>query len=327
MKFQKSPFPLFAIITTAAVAFSIFLLNTQDKAPTASEVTTRSLLFVYEGENAELEPIGDSGTEFTLSVPIASKESRVTWFTDRPNRDAGHMSYENFVKLFYSNVNDGFKIDPPNVAIQLEGTTLIAEMTEPKIISGTNNAESIIAAFTLVSGSAKDEMVSEKSFIASHVSKSDDVKSIGSTRTLDRVSIFVDDVGMTTIDKIMSGPITNTSITRVDRNEIYFPPLYYYNGDFPFSLPDRSKILGANSCEVFVNGNGIGYQIFYNGNPASGNSLKNAFSASGNSLKLQIIYNEAQPVDQGDPPKYKGDPPTYENYTFTLQCKDLLVDE
>ncbi|CAB4333823.1 MAG: hypothetical protein F2839_02155 [Actinobacteria bacterium] len=203
MKSQKLLFPLLAIIAvTAAVAFSIFLFNAEDKAPTASEVTNKSLLFVYEGENAELELVGDSGTEFTLAVPIASKDSHLTWFTDRPNRDAGTMSYESFVELFYSDVNDSFKIDPPNVAIQIEGITLIAEMTKPEIIRGVNNADLIIANFTLVPGSAKEEIDNEKSFIASHVSRSQDVKSIVASRTFERVSVFVDNFAYTS-------PLTN----------------------------------------------------------------------------------------------------------------------
>lgn len=310
MKFQKLLFPLFAVITiTAAVAFSIVLLNPEDKAPTASEVTTKSLLFVYEGENAELEPIGDSGTEFTLSLPIASKESRVTWFTDRPNRDAGHMSYENFVNLFYSNVNDSFKIDPPNVAIQLEGTTLIAEMTEPKIITGTNNAESIIATFTLVTGSAKDEMDSEKSFIASHVSKSDDVKSIGATRKLDRVSVFVDDFVMTTIDKITSGPIMNTYTTYEPSGVKGYQGFYHYHGDFPFALPNGAEIMQGNMCQILVNGKL---------NEASGGGMM--LRGKGNLIKdVNVDYLDAQPRDWSSPP-------TYENYTWTLQCADMQVN-
>lgn len=310
MKFQKLLFPLFAIITiTAAVAISIFLLNTEDKAPKASEVTTRSLLFVYEGENAELEPIGGSGTEFTLSVPIASKESKVTWFTDRPNRDAGHMSYENFVKLYYSNAKDSFKIDPPNVAIQLGSTTLIAEMTEPKIITGTNNAESIIATFTLVSGSAKDEMVSEKSFIASHVSRSGQVKSIGGARTIERVSIFVDDMFQTTLKNITSKPITNTYEVMEPYGPEYNKSLWLY-GDFPFDLPKGLFIAPGfqEGCQ----------DIMINGEDTFNDSML-WIEGSGNMMENVGVYY--QPAD----PNFYQPPASYTSVTWTLFCEELEV--
>jgi hypothetical protein len=310
MKSQKLLFPLLAIITvTAAVAFSIFLFNAEDKAPTASEVTKKSLLFVYDGENAELVPVGDSGTEFTLSVPIASKESKITWFTDRPNRDAGHMSYENFVKLFYSKTNDSFQVDPPNVAIQIGGTTLIAEMTKPEIVSGANNAESIIANFTLVSGSAKEEMDSEKSYISSHVSRSNEVKSIGSARTLERVSVFVDDMAMVTLNNITSKPIINTYYTSDPPLVAGYPPWYYLNGDFPFVLPLDAEIMNG-MCQVYVNGQENPYEWFMV--PLDGEGY----------LITDVLVDDlnAQPVS-------KSAPPTYENYTYTLQCDELQVLE
>jgi len=195
VKSQKLLFLIFAIITvTAAVMLSIFLLNAEEKTPTASEATKKSLLFVYDGENAELKPVGDSGTEFTLSVPIASDDSHVTWFTDRPNRDAGTISYESFVKLFDSDANDSFKVDPPNVAIQIGSETLIAVMTKPRLITGAKNERSLVANFVLVSVADKRAIESETSFIKSHVSRSYGVESVVNARTLKRVSVFVDNV-------------------------------------------------------------------------------------------------------------------------------------
>jgi hypothetical protein len=195
VKSQKLLFLIFAIITvTAAVMLSIFLLNAEEKTPTASEATKKSLLFVYDGENAELKPVGDSGTEFTLSVPIASDDSHVTWFTDRPNRDAGTISYESFVKLFDSDANDSFKVDPPNVAIQIGSETLIAVMTKPRLITGAKNERSLVANFVLVPVADKRAFESETSFIKSHVSRSYGVESVVNARTLKRVSVFVDNV-------------------------------------------------------------------------------------------------------------------------------------
>ena len=292
----------------AAILVSIFLFNAEDKEPTASELTKKSLLFVYEGENAELVPVGDSGAEFTLSVPIASKESQVTWFTDRPNRDAGHMSYENFVKLFYSKTNDSFQVDPPNVAIQIGGTTLIAEMTKPEIVSGANNAESIIANFTLVSGSAKEMIENEKSFISSHVSRSNEVESIGSARTIEQVSVFVDDMGMITVKNITSKPIINSYLHPDEGSQ---PTQYWLIGDFPFDLPRGLEVMMADGCIPIVDGEVQGYELNMSEATGSGNMLTD----------YPVWYEPAAGGATG------AEQPSYQNYTFTLTCSELQVME
>ncbi|MEX3008321.1 hypothetical protein [Hoeflea sp. TYP-13] len=52
------------------------------------------------------------------------------FFTDRPVRDAGHMTHEAFSKLWNDEEKDGFKADPPNAAIAIAGE----EATEPLVV-------------------------------------------------------------------------------------------------------------------------------------------------------------------------------------------------
>ena len=91
MKNNKFLLPLIALLVGASLASVLTFTLTRDSKSASSEP---SYLFAYEGNNAELTPIGDSETEFTLTVPIASESAKVSWFTDRPYRDAGHMTYK-----------------------------------------------------------------------------------------------------------------------------------------------------------------------------------------------------------------------------------------
>ena len=115
MKNSKLLLPLIALLVGASIASTLTFTLTRDSKSASSEP---SYLFVYEGKNAELTSIGDSKTEFTLTVPIASEDARVAWFTDRPYRAAGHITYSELAYKFTTNEEDSFKADPPNVAIQ-----------------------------------------------------------------------------------------------------------------------------------------------------------------------------------------------------------------
>lgn len=298
---KRIEFTLVALLTvTIIAAVSIFLLNSEDKVSTTSQVTEKQLLFVYDGENVELATTGASRDEFTLTVPIASKDSQVTWFTDRPVRDAGHLSYENFVKLFYSNEKDSFEIDPPNVAIQIEGTTFIAKMTSPKIVVTAQGGRSIVANFVLVPETNKKDLLEEENFISSHITRSSQAKSIGTSRTLKWVSVFVDDLSTYTMTNV--------------------PPAWGYNfrnfqgrqgplpfADFGFNVGEGVEILGLSGCTVIAS---TSDWRDWRGNPLSGdfsgllptpelfmNSLSNiGFSGSLNSLVNSKPYMKCDVV-------------------------------
>jgi hypothetical protein len=193
MKNDKLRFSLIAVLAIGIGAIVLSFTLNGDKKPSAkSSANAPSYLFVYEGENAEMKPIGDAGTSFTLAVPIKSEIDQVTWFTDRPYRDAGHISYKYFVSMFYETSNDSFKVDPPNVAISTGGATIIAEMTKPKIITLGKNQKAISATFIVIDDHKDKAIKEDKSMIDAHAGRGLDNPRIKTAMTLARVSVFVD---------------------------------------------------------------------------------------------------------------------------------------
>ena len=155
-------------------------------------------------------------------------------------------------------------------------------------------------------------MQTKKSFIASHVSRSNEVKSIGSARTLERVSVFVDDMVMVTLNNITSGPIINTYVTTIPVDVppgTPYTPWYDLVGDFPFDLPAGSEIM-MGMCQVYVNGRLNTDEMLMGSLHGEGNLIPDVY----------VNYVQAQPI-------YKNAPPTYEDYTWTLQCDELQVLE
>ena len=100
-----------------------------------------SLLFVLEGQTAQMAPVEDQAGTYTFTMPIRTAKQPVIWFTDRPARDAGTLSMGNFVGLWSVKGTNTFATDPPNVAIVYTSggkqKTFIATMTSPVIIPPT----------------------------------------------------------------------------------------------------------------------------------------------------------------------------------------------
>jgi hypothetical protein len=202
MKNSKLLLPLIALLVGASIASTLTFTLTRDSKSASSEP---SYLFVYEGKNAELTAIGDSETEFTLTVPIASEDAKVTWFTDRPYRDAGHITYSQLANRFTTNEEDSFKADPPNVAIQIEDTTLIAKMTAPKIIPWLNGGKAFAANFVLVPQKDHKDLIGEESFLSQHITRNTQDQH-GGAQTLKEVSVFIDNAGATVYRVGDTGP-------------------------------------------------------------------------------------------------------------------------
>jgi hypothetical protein len=59
---------------------------------------------------------------------IDIREDRIDWFTDRPRRVAGDMSLKGFVSHWKA---WGFAADPPNAAINADGTDAVVEISKP----------------------------------------------------------------------------------------------------------------------------------------------------------------------------------------------------
>lgn len=187
MKNAKILSPLISVLVTAAFTSGLFITL-------GSDAPEPSVLFVYEGQNATLIPSVTSDSEFELTVPIKSENAMLTWFTDRPYRDAGHLSYKDFVALFYTDGADSFEKVPPNVAIEYNGTNLIAEMIKPRIVLLEDNQNAITATFILIKNHKNGVKNQENSMIASHIGRSTkNVHGFTKPVTLSFVSIFVDD--------------------------------------------------------------------------------------------------------------------------------------
>jgi hypothetical protein len=175
-----------AVLVLAGVAAALLFAQSNASAQP-------SLLFVYGGPNAEIIRTDGNDTQFELVVPIESEESLVTWFTDRPDRDAGTLTYKAFLDFFTESGSDSFKNDPPNVAIAYNGNTVIAEMTEPEITTSNDNSLSFRATFTLIDNPQDENSDASNGFIAGHVERSGD-NQLTDIEKLDHVTVFVDNL-------------------------------------------------------------------------------------------------------------------------------------
>ena len=164
-------------------------LNTPAVAEQSDADTPASYLFVFEGRDAKLSPKG--GSSFELRMPIRRSNHLVTWFTDRPDRDAGHMSMSKFVGLWDLAGEDSFQSDPPNVAIELGQKTLIATMTNPRIESSKNGGEALVTKMTLVKGKELDKLQDSKRGLAAHAKRAGGNAHKGAL-DVKNIAVFVD---------------------------------------------------------------------------------------------------------------------------------------
>jgi hypothetical protein len=156
-----------------------------------SDSVEPSLLFVFDGSDARLEPVRAKPGVFTLTMPVRKSNHLVTWFTDRPVRDAGHLPLESFVNLWNSAEEDSFKNDPPNVAIDAGGKTLVATMTAPKITKSPDGKSSLTTTMTLVSGQSLKQLKRGDGNLAVHGKRAAKNSHRG-TLEIANVSVFVD---------------------------------------------------------------------------------------------------------------------------------------
>jgi hypothetical protein len=151
-----------------------------------------SYLFVFTGRNAELKPLARAGT-FELTVPLNSSNRLVTWFTDRPNRDAGHMRMRDFASLWQKQGENSFKNDPPNVAISSDNKTVIATMTKPRIVKTKGGGHAFTSTMTLVKGNDLKDLLEKDKKLGAHAERAG-ANSLNQTLKLRDVSVFVDDL-------------------------------------------------------------------------------------------------------------------------------------
>ena len=161
-----------------------------------------SLLFVFEGQSAQVAPVeGQAGT-YTFTMPIRTAKQPVIWFTDRPARDAGTLSMRNFVGLWSAPGTNTFATDPPNVAIDYTSggkqKTFIATMTSPVIIppTATPGTAKLQATMTAVPEAQLAAYAKGKGKLAKHAKKAqgNPLRFPASSVGVSYPAVFVDDL-------------------------------------------------------------------------------------------------------------------------------------
>ena len=166
-------------------------VNAQDGGAKAKP----SFLFVLEGRDAELTPVKGKPNKFELSVPVKKASNMVTWFTDRPVREAGIMTLDNFIALWQDDARGTFKADPPNVALSFDQKTLIAVMTDPSVVKGgdgNGDGDALQATLTLVNKKDLAALAAGKTSLAPHAQRVSSNTHAKKT-SVPLVHLFVDD--------------------------------------------------------------------------------------------------------------------------------------
>ncbi len=195
-------------LAAAALAIAVLAgVSQAAAAPVKSEQAriATSYLFVFEGETAQMAPITGRAGAYTFTMPIRSAKHRVTWFTDRPARDAGALPMKSFVALWSRPGADSFAADPPNVAINYTSgggdRTFIATMSSPRIVqsAATPGTPSLRATMTAVPRDAVTALEGSNGVLAKHAKRAQTAGSATAARrwfrtsaTLTNASVVVD---------------------------------------------------------------------------------------------------------------------------------------
>ena len=172
--------------------------TTAAAAAAADEEVAPAYLFSFFGTDATVKPGAGSKVAYDVSVPVDSASTEVTWFTDRPNRDAGTMSFDALASLWTKEGKDSFKADPPNVSIVFgsgngETRTTIAEMSNTKIVDNPSGAGQLLqATMTIATGQEAAAIAKADGLVAVHAKSHTTPKTLTNADTKN-FAIFIDD--------------------------------------------------------------------------------------------------------------------------------------
>lgn len=150
-------------------------------------------LFVMDGEDAKITPASDFEKTIELTIPLRGANHLVTWFTDRLVREAGHITMNQFARLWQRHGDDAFKNIPPNVAVSLNDKTLIATMTELQTVALDDGDEVLQTRMRLVRGEALSELQRKEHGLSAHVDRAAGDADIDEL-ALESVSLFIDSI-------------------------------------------------------------------------------------------------------------------------------------
>lgn len=186
-----------AIVATAVVAATLVACGSDSSD---SESAKPSYLFSFEGDDVVMTQEPGKATVYNFRMPVDSTSKVVTWFTDRPVRDAGIMPLTDFVAQWSKGGTDGFKTDPPNVSIVYgpvgHPLTMIATMSAARII-GSGASEALEATMTVVPEETRSSLATSDRHLASHAKRSTVPTAPPSAQMTKKVAVFVDpEVGL-----------------------------------------------------------------------------------------------------------------------------------
>jgi hypothetical protein len=95
------------------------------------------------------------------------------------------------VNLWQSKGDDSFKTDPPNVALSFDNKTLIATMTDPKIVKTRDGGQAFASTMTLIGKDAVTRVSKNNEKLGAHAKRAGENNHSGA-KTLRSVSVFVD---------------------------------------------------------------------------------------------------------------------------------------
>ena len=184
--------------TTPATTSTTSTTATTAAAVAADEEVAPAYLFSFFGTDATVKPVAGSKVAYDVSVPVDSASTEVTWFTDRPNRDAGTMSFDALASLWTKEGKDSFKADPPNVSIVFgsgngETRTTIAEMSNTKIVDNPSGTGQLLqATMTIATGQEAAAIAKADGLVAVHAKSHTTPKTLTNADTKN-FAIFIDD--------------------------------------------------------------------------------------------------------------------------------------
>lgn len=185
-------------------SYSHGIANLTEVAQDEADATPASYLFVFDGKNAELKPVGEKSGTLELTMPLQGTNQLVTWFTDRPVRDAGHTTMRNFVGLWKQDGDESFAVSPPNAALSFNEKTLIVTMAYAEIIKTESGSQALKSTLILVKGKALTKLLQETKKLATRVKRAAK-NTHKSGKTLGAVSFFIDSVNSPYGDASSSG--------------------------------------------------------------------------------------------------------------------------
>ena len=184
--------------TTPATTSATSTAATTTAAVAADEEVAPAYLFSFFGTDATVKPVAGSKVAYDVSVPVDSASTEVTWFTDRPNRDAGTMSFDALASLWTKEGKDSFKADPPNVSIVFgsgDGVTrtTIAEMSNTKIVDNPSGTGQLLqATMTIATGQEAAAIAKSDGLVGVHAKSHTTPKTLTNADTKN-FAIFIDD--------------------------------------------------------------------------------------------------------------------------------------